>query len=620
MTTRANISYPQEGGILFTTIEGKSDNGYISLREFEPINAGDVILVTFDYRSDFIFAIGDPIGNAYRIQLNATSHKARYAKILKFAQPISKWSIQLLTYWSGGQTLWVNNMKLFNLTQMFGAGNEPTTIEEFYQRMPVGVDIKTYNKGELIDGHYSALKSTAFNQFNGTYAKVLAGVTYHVTGDITSIGFATEEGGTTEDITLDNGKYTPTQNGYIYASGENICIHLCWSEYAHMEDMYEAYKPYVRDLSWIKKYFPNGMRSAIDVRDEIRYNATEERWEAVQRVGVRTYASGDESNSAVTTDGKNTNYALATPIVTPIAEDVNLDYDCSDYGTEELISEGASAPLVADVVYAPNALSTLKQVPGILRDLNNVNIYKQDTLSLTVKDNGNIVIGNIAGQTKEFMPATPSGDPMHDTYVAAGATWSSTTGFWSLNGLKDITNEQMRKIYNVGFINDLSHAPLSGSCAAIRTNLLRVGIDNYPAGDDLFYLAHNNKTIEVLMLKNTTGTYESEISSSRFLDSFRGCTNIREIYGVLTTGGSWSGAFTGCASLRRVRIRSLKTNIAFSDSPLLDKESLLYMIEKARPTSAITITLHAEVYARLANDVDILAALSAQPNITLISA
>lgn len=265
-----------------------------------------------------------------------------------------------------------SDIRLFDLTQMFGAGNEPTTIEEFYQRMPVGVDINAYNEGELIDGHYSALRSTAFNQYNGRYAKVLAGVTYHVTGDIASIGFSTEEGGTTENITLDNGKYTPTQNGYIYASGDNICIHLCWSEYAHMEDMYEEYKPFVRDLSWIKKYFPNGMRSAGNVRDEIRYNATEERWEAVQRVDRVA--------------GEMANYALATPIVTPIEEAINLDYDCSDYGTEELISEGASAPLVADVVYAPNALSTLKQVPDILRRLAVLEAKAVENTNVTIEE------------------------------------------------------------------------------------------------------------------------------------------------------------------------------------------------------------------------------------------
>ena len=51
---------------------------------------------------------------------------------------------------------------------------------------------------------------------------------------------------------------------------------------------------------------------------------------------------------------------------------------------------------------------------------------KQDALQLTVKDNGNIVLSNIQGQSKEFMPATPSGDPMHYAYVAAGAEWNGT--------------------------------------------------------------------------------------------------------------------------------------------------------------------------------------------------
>lgn len=305
---------------------------------------------------------------------------------------------------------------------------------------------------EIVDGHYSALRSTGFNQYNGRYAKVLAGVTYHVTGDVTSIGFTTEEGGATEAITLDNNKYTPTQNGYIYATGENICIHLCWSEYAHMEDMYEAYKPFVLDLSWIKKYFPNGMRSAGDVRDEIRYNATEERWEAVQRVGtvdlgelawvgssLDNYAHSFRAPLTGALDNKVTaiyplvsalyyqaswvpdylpyttnvyngsigvnnpdysdaglfkkamqgvvaNYALVTPIITPIAEEINLDYDCSDYGTEELISEGASAPLVADVVYAPNALSTLKQVPDILRRLAVLEAKAVESVNVTIDE------------------------------------------------------------------------------------------------------------------------------------------------------------------------------------------------------------------------------------------
>ena len=46
----------------------------------------------------------------------------------------------------------------------------------------------------------------------------------------------------------------------------------------------------------------------------------------------------------------------------------------------------------------------------------------------------------------------------------------------------------------------------------------------------------------------------------------------------------------------------------------------MYMIEKAAPTTAIAITLHPDAYARLADDAEIVAALEAQPLISLVSA
>lgn len=281
--------------------------------------------------------------------------------------------------------------QLTDLTQMFGAGNEPTTVEEFYARIPKVADINAYNEGEIVDGNYGAIKTVGFNAFNGTYAKVCGGCPYYLGGNYTSLGFATEEGGTTEAITIPTSAesvgttpsdrlYTPSQNGYIYAEGENININLSWdTEYGYLNGTYQPYKPFERDLSWVNEYFPAtingetkyGVRSAGSVRDEICFNSTTQKWEAVQNVGVRAYASGDESNSAVITDGTTTNYALTTPIVTEIEEKPSMDFDVSDYGTEELIvAEGVqSAALVADISYSPNALSTLKQVPDILKRL-----------------------------------------------------------------------------------------------------------------------------------------------------------------------------------------------------------------------------------------------------------
>ena len=55
-------------------------------------------------------------------------------------------------------------------------------------------------------------------------------------------------------------------------------------------------------------------------------------------------------------------------------------------------------------------------------------------------------------------------------------------------------------------------------------------------------------------------------------------------------------------------------------SPNLSKDSVVYMISNAAPTSAISITLHPDAYARLADDAEIVAALEAQPLVSLVSA
>jgi hypothetical protein len=66
-------------------------------------------------------------------------------------------------------------------------------------------------------------------------------------------------------------------------------------------------------------------------------------------------------------------------------------------------------------------------------------------------------------------------------------------------------------------------------------------------------------------------------------------------------------------------IRKLAASVNIS-SPVISKESIRQNILDATPTSAITITLHADAYARLVDDADIVAALEAKPLVTLVSA
>ena len=262
---------------------------------------------------------------------------------------------------------------------------------------------------------------------------------------------------------------------------------------------------------------------------------------------------------------------------------------------------------------------------------------KQDALTLTIKDNGNIVIANIQGQSKEFMPATPSGDPMHYAYEAAGAVWNGTgadivkttpwadmvdddadrvvthkAGCWYLNGLGDITNEQMRLIYNEKDSNTL----FSNSFRNItqKTNIPILTTITYVDG---FCLGYGNLA-EVI-------SFNTEAKFNKVYAGFRNAINIRHILGVfylkeIFRSDLISLFLSNCPKLISVKISNIKISFEPSNSPLLSCKSILYMIQNEAATSAITITLHANAYARAMANADIVAALQAHPNVSLASA
>lgn len=74
-----------------------------------------------------------------------------------------------------------------------------------------------------------------------------------------------------------------------------------------------------------------------------------------------------------------------------------------------------------------------------------------------------------------------------------------------------------------------------------------------------------------------------------------------------------------CYSLMYCNLKNLKLSIKISSTSLLEKSSLLYMIENAAPTEAIVITLSAYCYNKYSEDPDIVSALEKQPLVTLAS-
>lgn len=215
---------------------------------------------------------------------------------------------------------------------------------------------------------------------------------------------------------------------------------------------------------------------------------------------------------------------------------------------------------------------------------------------------------------------------LRDLYISAGAKYNEATGFYELNGLTDITEEQMREIYKyVGTPQGVSAFAYSKA----RTNFPMPGMYNGNLYGTMFYACSNLEVVYLGHRRIWDGNYLVPGISVAGNNGFYLCTKLRKIYGKLTCAVpniNWDLTFGECTALEEVRIYHLNSSIQLSWSSNLSKESVLYMIENANPPSgaavgSITITLHPTAYARLKDDADIVAALEAKGGIiTLVSA
>ena len=156
------------------------------------------------------------------------------------------------------------------------------------------------------------------------------------------------------------------------------------------------------------------------------------------------------------------------------------------------------------------------------------------------------------------------------------------------------------------------------TCEAIFNgcqSLLYVPYLNFDKAKNTNLLFRDSYSIQLL-------NHLGEISTSTYASYlFRGCnalisTPIINFKSISIA----SSMFHLCYSLRETKCKNLSINLGFNSSPLLSKESLLYLINNEAATEAITITLHAIAYQRLAEDADVVAALANHPLISLASA
>lgn len=194
---------------------------------------------------------------------------------------------------------------------------------------------------------------------------------------------------------------------------------------------------------------------------------------------------------------------------------------------------------------------------------------------------------------------------MRKIYESYGAVYNEETGYYELNGLTDISEEEMYEIYKCcnGIVNNpdmymyFAYTPIRTTLIT-QCNLTYRGLNKE---NSMNGVCINASKIEVFKITN-----DKDVWGTTFHNAFNGCASLKRIENILAptygTSGStspFSSTFSKCAKLSYVKIKGLKSKIEFPDSPLLSYESLNYLVTNAANTDAITVTVHATTYAYL---------------------
>lgn len=183
-------------------------------------------------------------------------------------------------------------------------------------------------------------------------------------------------------------------------------------------------------------------------------------------------------------------------------------------------------------------------------------------------------------------------DSLVKQFIAAGGGFNDEAQLGALNGIEDLTYDDMAVILDAGRLTGPNGESFYGQNSKLRTNLPPISCW------DVTHLSHTSwgcTSLEVFNARKCCLGYAA----------FAGCKKLHTIINVLNNeGGNINTCFNNCEALKslKLRLNNKATSFSLSNSPLIDLTSIQYMINNAANTAAITITVHPDVYAKLTGD------------------
>lgn len=196
--------------------------------------------------------------------------------------------------------------------------------------------------------------------------------------------------------------------------------------------------------------------------------------------------------------------------------------------------------------------------------------------------------------------------PLRMLFTAAGATANEENELYSLNGIEDITPQQMLAIYTRKEAIDNLDLPHALEGCSIRTILPCL----QPVGERLGSRPLNGKrtfaesSIEVVKFGNGQEIDSCDeahaMPTTQLAGTFSGCSALHTIYPMNLKNVSRIGSdtFEGCTALKEVRLYALSAAVRLCHSSLVSYQSLLYAVANSR-NGGFEITLHPATYRYL---------------------
>lgn len=196
--------------------------------------------------------------------------------------------------------------------------------------------------------------------------------------------------------------------------------------------------------------------------------------------------------------------------------------------------------------------------------------------------------------------ATKAAASMRALYKAEGAKYNEATGYYELNGLTDITEEQMAQIYNDSIRFPKNSPYIAGCYSQSKARTLfnpttsAIISANTSVCYETFFSSNNLEYIAISA--NTAGR-----SCSLLVYTFAFLGKLRKIdFPMSVTDKTFSSTFKDCKLLEHVLISDFRGGkLSFIDSPRLNYTSLRWLVDKAKNTTAETVTVHATTYGYL---------------------